>query len=87
LFISSFLLGGVCPGDQLLNVEGTSLLGVSEQQAQEELNKAMNRNSENIDLVVAISLKRANRRPVLRSGSVVRKRDPVTGVEVYDTWL
>lgn len=45
LFINSFLLGGVCPGDQLLNVEGTSLLGVSEQQAQEELNKAMNRNS------------------------------------------
>lgn len=79
--------GGVCPGDQLLNVEGTSLLGVSVQQAHEELNKAMNRNSENIDLVVAISLKRASRRPVLRSGSVVRKRDPVTGVEVYDTWL
>jgi len=79
--------GGVCPGDQLLNVEGTSLLGVSVQEAHEELNKAMNRNSENIDLVVAISLKRASRRPVLRSGSVVRKRDPVTGVEVYDTWL
>jgi len=29
----------------LLNVEGTSLLGVSVQQAYEELNKAMNRNS------------------------------------------
>ncbi|XP_078348558.1 harmonin-like isoform X3 [Oculina patagonica] len=42
---------------------------------------------ENIDVVVAISLKRRNRRPVLRTGSVVRKRDPVTGVEVYDTWL
>jgi len=39
------LLGGVCPGDQLLNVEGTSLLGVSVQEAHEELNKAMNRNS------------------------------------------
>ncbi|XP_078348557.1 harmonin-like isoform X2 [Oculina patagonica] len=79
--------GGVCPGDQLLNVEGTSLLGVNVHQAHEELNKAMKRNSENIDVVVAISLKRRNRRPVLRTGSVVRKRDPVTGVEVYDTWL
>lgn len=79
--------GGVCAGDQLLNVEGTSLLGVTVQEALEELNKAMNRNSENIDLVVAISLKRGNRRPVLRIGSVVRKRDPVTGAEVYDTWL
>ena len=40
------------------------------------------RTQENLDLVVAISLKRASRRPVLRSGSVVRKRDPVTGAEV-----
>ncbi|XP_022782312.1 harmonin-like [Stylophora pistillata] len=79
--------GGVCTGDQLLNVEGTSLLGVTVLQAHEELNKAMNRNSENIDLVVAISLKRGNRRPILRTGSVVRKRDPITGAEVYDTWL
>jgi len=39
------LLGGVCPGDQLLNVEGTSLLEVSVQQAYEELNKAMKRSS------------------------------------------
>ena len=49
LVLSAFLvccaLGGVCAGDQLLNVEGTSLLGVSVQQAHEELNKAMNRNS------------------------------------------
>ena len=45
LLMSSFPLGGVCPGDQLLNVEGTSLLGVSVQQAHEELTKAMNRNS------------------------------------------
>ncbi|PFX30669.1 Harmonin [Stylophora pistillata] len=74
--------GGVCTGDQLLNVEGTSLLGVTVLQAHEELNKAMNRNSENIDLVVAISLKRGNRRPILRTGSVVRKRDPITGAEV-----
>lgn len=39
------VLGGVCPGDQLLNVEGTSLLGVNAHQAHEELSKAMNRNS------------------------------------------
>ena len=37
--------GGVQRGDQLLNVEGTSLLGVSVEQAHEELSKAMNRNS------------------------------------------
>lgn len=36
-------LGGVQPGDQLLNVDGTSLLGLSVEHAQEELNKAMNR--------------------------------------------
>jgi len=79
--------GGVKQGDQLLNVEGTSLLGVSVEQAHEELNKAMKRNSENLDLVVAVSLERGKRRTVLRTGSVVRKRDPVTGNEVYDTWL
>jgi len=79
--------GGVKQGDQLLNVEGTSLLGVSVEQAHEELDKAMKRNSENLDLVVAVSLERGKRRTVLRTGSVVRKRDPVTGNEVYDTWL
>ena len=36
-------LGGVQLGDQLLNVDGTSLLGLSVEHAQEELNKAMNR--------------------------------------------
>ena len=45
------VLGGVCPGDQLLNVEGTSLLGVSVQQAHEELSKAMNRNSVSLCLM------------------------------------
>lgn len=39
------MTGGVQRGDQLLNVEGTSLLGVSVAQAHEELNRAMNRNS------------------------------------------
>lgn len=77
--------GGVHPGDQLLNVEGTSLLGVSVEQAKEELKKSMSMSSENLDLVVA--KESAKRRAVLRSGSVVRKRDPVTGNEVYDTWL
>ena len=42
IFLAS---GGVQRGDQLLNVEGTSLLGVSVEQAHEELSKAMNRNS------------------------------------------
>ena len=35
---------------------------------------------ENLDLVVAKGI--GKRRTVLRSGSVVRKRDPVTGGEV-----
>ena len=42
IFLAS---GGVQRGDQLLNVEGTSLLGVGVEQAHEELSKAMNRNS------------------------------------------
>ena len=42
LAIISFL-GGVQQGDQLLNVDGTSLLGFSVEHALEELNKAMNR--------------------------------------------
>ena len=40
-----FMSGGVEPGDQLLNVEGISLLGINVQQAHEELNKAMSRSS------------------------------------------
>ena len=40
-----FMLGGVEPGDQLLNVEGISLLGINVQQAHEELNRAMSRSS------------------------------------------
>ena len=34
------MLGGVEPGDQLLNVEGISLLGINVQQAHEELKVA-----------------------------------------------
>jgi len=79
--------GGVQLGDQLLNVDGTSLLGLSVEHAQEELNKAMNRETENVDLVVAVSKENCKCRGILRSGSVVRKRDPVSGKEVYDTWL
>lgn len=36
----------------MLNVEGTSLLGVTVQEALEELNKAMNRNSVSFFLIV-----------------------------------
>ena len=39
------LSGGISVGDQLLNVEGTSLLGVSAEVAQQELSKAMARRS------------------------------------------
>ncbi|XP_031560793.1 synaptojanin-2-binding protein-like, partial [Actinia tenebrosa] len=35
--------GNIEVGDQLLNVEGTSLIGISREQAQEELREAMNR--------------------------------------------
>ncbi|XP_068760689.1 harmonin-like [Montipora capricornis] len=79
--------GGVQRGDQVLNVEGVSLLGLTVEQAREELYKAMNRDTEHLDLVVAVSQYRGKRREIFRSGSVVRKRDPVTGNEVYDTWL
>ena len=46
--------GGVEPGDQLLNVEGISLLGISVQQAHEELNKAMSRSSVGCVLPIAL---------------------------------
>ena len=48
------MLGGVEPGDQLLNVEGISLLGISVQQAHEELNKAMSRSSVGCVLPIAL---------------------------------
>ena len=37
--------GGVQRGDQVLNVEGVSLLGLTVEQAREELYKAMNRDT------------------------------------------
>ena len=49
-----FMSGGVEPGDQLLNVEGISLLGISVQQAHEELNKAMSRSSVGCVLPIAL---------------------------------
>lgn len=48
------MLGGVEPGDQLLNVEGISLLGINVQQAHEELNKAMSRSSVRCVLPIAL---------------------------------
>lgn len=47
--------GGVQPGDQLLNVERISLLGISVQQAHEELNKAMSRSAVGSVLPIALA--------------------------------
>ncbi|XP_032220713.2 harmonin-like isoform X2 [Nematostella vectensis] len=77
--------GALYPGDQLLNVEGTSLIGISLAQAHKELKEAMERRSESLDLVVALAPSKQGDQP--RRRGVIKIKTDKSGHEIYDTWL
>ncbi|EDO47717.1 predicted protein [Nematostella vectensis] len=72
--------GALYPGDQLLNVEGTSLIGISLEQAHKELKEAMERRSESLDLVVALAPSKQGDQP--RRRGVIKIKTDKSGHEM-----